>query len=242
MNPEISIVHPSRMRPELAAKTYDHWVSQMSGKHTFEYIVSIDKNDPLAEEYVKIFKYRSVTLIQNDNRSLVDASNRGAEITNGKIIILVSDDFLCFQNWDEELIKAFDNHECIVLKTWDGIQKWIVTLPIMDRAYYTRAGFFYNPEYLHMFADTEMTHKADIEGKLVFRNDLSFIHAHYTTNMNRRDQVNERADKTWVQGEAVYLRRVRENFGLPASEIVRGISHHGKASENWINNKLKTIK
>lgn len=94
----------------------------------------------------------------------------------------------------------------------------------MDRVYYDRFGYIYYPEYKHMFADTEFTHVADSMHKIITREDLRFPHRHYSVTKQKPDEISKKADLTWNQGKELYLRRVRERFGLPKNIDVMNIS------------------
>lgn len=230
----ISIVHPSRSRPEKAFSVFIHWTGTAHEK--IEYILSIDSDDPELNQYLNLFEnnqWDDVSILISDNSCCVQAVNAGAKKTTGDIIVVVSDDFKAFPNWDIKLKEAFKGDTDVVLKTDDGIQRYIVTLPILDRAYYERVGFVYHPDFRHMFADTYMTHRADAEGKLLFRPDLLFKHEHYSTKATKKDALNERNDKTWEQGEEVYLREVRNGFG--AGIDIWNIRDRGM--KNWLKSK-----
>lgn len=234
----ITIIHPSRSRPAKAYETMYHWISNCSKSHTIEYILSVDSTDPQLNEYIKTFQ-GLCRIVVSDNRNLVDATNKGAKLSTGEIMVLVSDDFECHQDWDVSLVNAFKDRKCCVLKTFDGIQKWIVTLPIMDREYYLAQGYFYFPEYTHMFCDTDMTHKADIEKKLLMRNDILFRHAHYSVGGMAKDAVNIKADSTWAQGERVYLQRVKEKFGIADNSVdVMNLNNEAGPHRDWLKSKL----
>ena len=99
------------------------------------------------------------------------------------------------------------------MKTWDGTQGWIITLPIMDRTYYNRFGYIYYPEYLHMFCDTELTAVADLTARKI-TSDLKFMHNHYSVTGTGMDEISQRADRTWQQGERLFIDRYKFNFGL----------------------------
>jgi len=150
--------------------------------------------------------------------------------------MVASDDFDEWpKGWDTLIHEAFRGYKCKMLKTNDGSQGWIATLPIMDRALYERLGYIYNPEYLHMFCDTDLSSVCDLMDCTIYRLDIMFRHNHYT-KLKNKDSINERNDATWNQGEAIYLRRWRENFGLTKTEIVGKIkdTHH----KEWVRRKL----
>jgi glycosyltransferase involved in cell wall biosynthesis len=233
---KISIIHPSRNRPKQAFETASHWLSNVSSNFNLsEYILSVDNDDKYLEEYKQYFD-KKFKIVISDNQSLVEAANSGAKECSGNILVLVSDDFECYQGWDVDLVNHYTQNKNNVLKTNDGIEEWIVTLPIMDKEYYNNCGYIYYPEYKHMFCDTEMTHRAELEKKLFRRMDLTFKHKHYTTGDTKKDEINEKANLTWEYGEKIYLDRVKKCFGI---ENVNYLDISSTSAINWIKNKIK---
>ncbi len=231
----ITVIHPSRSRSELAAKTIDKWISRAGTQ--VEYIMSVDINDPDLDSYKLLSDHSDISLCIADNSNAVQAVNEAAKFATGDILVVASDDFDCPIDWAFEIMKATHGKEDFVLKTFDGAQKWIVTLPIMDRIYYERYGYIYNPIFQHLFCDTELTHIAELTGKLIIRNDIEFTHHHeLTSNSKNPDEVTKKANATWSEGERIYLNRVRENFGI-AGVNARKCSH--LPHQNWLNNKLR---
>lgn len=204
---KISLIHPSRQRPKMALDTANHWLD--NSEDDFEYILSLDNDD--LSPYNNPFD-DSLT-IRNNNKYAVDAINNAAKVATGDILIVISDDFQCPVHWDDQIKEATEGKSDWIAKTFDGIQKWIITLPIMDRAYYNRFGYIYYPEYLHMFCDTELTCVADLTGRKI-NLDIPFTHNHYSTGKTVRDEVSIRADATWDQGEKLFVERAKRNFDL----------------------------
>lgn len=209
----ISLIHPSRGRPEKAKATFDLWMGNASGKNDIEYIMSVDLSDPKIKEYQRLSNQMPGTKWAiSDNRNLVEAANAGAIHCKGNLLILISDDFECPKNWDEIILKAVKNKSDFVLKTADGLQPELVTLPIMDRVYYERQGYIFYPGYQHMFADDDLTVKAKSEGKLIARKDIVFKHRHHVTGATEKDDINLKAELTWDQGKELYSKRLQNNF------------------------------
>ncbi len=215
----ITCIHPSRQRPYQAFDTCMAWLTKAVDK-PIQYILSLDTDDPQLEEYARVFNQLSgwVRVLINSNRTIVDAVNIGAKKATGDLFAVVSDDFACPDNWDVELKKVVGKKTDYVIRTQDGTGSWLITLPILSKAYYQREGFIYNPEYKHLFCDTEYTHKAILMGRVI-ETDLLFPHNHYTTKRTKKDAVNDRANLTWEQGKRVYLDAVRNNFGLKPDQI-----------------------
>lgn len=222
----ISIIHPSRSRPKQAFETARKWLDNAGCD--VEYILSVDGDDPFGLEYFTrngaIGRY-----LCSDNKSAIDAINKAAAVSTGNILIQIADDFDCPPLWGQEIIDLTKGLTDWVLKTQDGIQEWIITLPIMDRAYYNRFSYIYYPEYKHMFCDTEMSCVADLLGRRL-TSDLMFKH----NNGDFNDDVRKKSNSTWEQGEKLFLSRYRNNFGL--------INPPGKITNqnyiNWAKSKL----
>lgn len=225
----ISLIHPSRGRAKQAFEMASRWLEWSAC--TVEYILSVDNDDQQLKEYNELFKDHIILIGQN--RSAIDAINCAANISTSKIIVVMSDDFDCPIYWGYNLYEHTKEKSNWIAKTSDGIQKWIITLPIMDREYYNSFGYVYYPEYKHMFCDTEMTCVADLTGRKI-NLPMEFIHDHYSNGNRPKDAINERADKTWEQGEKLFIERYKNNFGL--------IDPPGKIQSpeylNWIKGKL----
>lgn len=213
----ISLIHPSRGRPDQSSKTIHKWLNSAADIHNLELLVSCDKNDPHLADYKDIYSktiFKVNPVVTNQNRSAIDAINFAAQLSEGDLLVVVSDDTDCMPGWDTAILKEVEGKTDWILKTQDGIQPWIITMPVMDRAYYNRFGYIYYPEYEHLFCDTELTCVADITGRKITSN-LMFPHKHYSVTKEKPDDLHKRNDATWRQGEELFLKRYDMNFGLP---------------------------
>jgi hypothetical protein len=201
---KITIIHPSRSRAAIANQIRTTWLNKADG--LVEYIFSLDYDDVQSTLY-------DGHCIYNNNRSAIDAINRCAEIASGDLFVVVSDDFDCPNHWDSLLINELQNKSDYCVKTQDGLQPTLMTLPIMDRVYYERFGYIYHPDFLHMFVDQEMTAVAHMLGKAITL-PLVFPHNHYTTGKFERDAITLRNNATWQQGEKVFNEHLKTNFGI----------------------------
>lgn len=228
-----TILHPSRSRPEKSFRCISDWINK-AGLPVHEVIVSLDRDDPRLGDYYRLYKQDDkILILEQPNRSAVDAVNKAATVATGDVFIVVSDDFECPQNWAVLLTKVLKGKRDFVLKVFDGVQNYIVTLPILDTVYYKRFGYIYNSCYLHMFSDTEFTHVADVLRRLIIRNDITFKHNHYSVTKEKRDEVTVRADNTFNPGREIYLERVRNRFGLGNVDVMR-LSPEGAAHLQWL--------
>lgn len=228
----ISIILPSRSRPQRAQETARKWLENVGAD--CEFILSIDFDDPMKKEYYNSFFLQS-RIVCESNRSAIDAINNAMKVATGNIIIQISEDFDCPPLWGKKILEATQGKEDWILKTQDGIQPWMITLPIMDRKYYNRFGYIYHPDYLHMFCDTELSCVADLTGRRI-TSDILFPHNHYSTGKTRKDSVSEKADLTWNQGQKLFKERYRKNFDLKLCDLKGRIKNEGMI--NYINNSL----
>lgn len=205
----ISVIHPSRGRPEQAYATYQKWAAEADGE--FEYILSIDEDDEKGGEYWNLFIIENICI--SANGTAIKAINYAASIATGDLLVIISDDFSCQPHWDTLLLAELSGKSDFVLKTVDGIQSVLVTLPIMDRVWYERYGYVYNPEYLHLGCDVELTACAIMQGKLLY-SSLLFEHLHYSTGKSPKDAINEKNDLTYAHGDEVLARHKGEGFGI----------------------------
>lgn len=227
-----TIIHPSRSRAIKSYNSVCNWMRHYSGRiENLELIVSLDEDDPQLTMYLE--RYLSSDVIVNKNKSCVEAINKAAQKATGQILIVASDDTDMTPSWNKDIMEVIEGKIDWILKTQDGIQPWLITMPVLDRAYYNRFGYIYHPDYLHMFCDTELTCVADITGRKITSN-LLFPHKHYSVTKEQPDAINKKADATWAQGEKLFLERYKRNFDLP-----KGGKIQDKGMIDWLQRKVR---
>lgn len=209
----ISLLHPSRGRASKAKQTYLDWLRK-SGMGDSEYILSLDNSEPDKLAYIN----NDVNFIVNDNKSVVEATNRAAEKSQGDILLYLSDDFGCPENWCELISKEFEGvTNPMLLKVDDCLQPFnirVLTIPIMNRALYERLGYFWNPEYKSMFVDQDLYEVCAKNGWLKFAPHLKFPHNHHSVGKAQNDETYKRSEANWNQGQEVFRRRQRQGFPI----------------------------
>lgn len=213
MQYNISIVHPSRARVKQATQTIENWLGKADNPDQIEYMLSVDFNDPSLRAYERLSEQKSIKIHVANNKSAIEAINRATRKTKGNLIIVVSDDFLCEKGWDTKLLKELNSKEDFIVKTRDGIQPTLITLPIMDRKYYDRFGYVYEKGYNHLFSDQEMTAVGHMLGRVI-NSELFFEHIHYSTGKFEKDAISVKNDKSWSQGKKHFNTRLKTNFGI----------------------------
>lgn len=212
---KISLLHPSRGRPDQASKTLGYWLDEI-GPVQWEYILSCDSDDPALSAYNPYKGAQNMRQIVNDNKNVVQATNVAAKISSGDILIYLSDDFDCPDNWGELVLKEFENeNRPLLIKVDDCLQRFdasVLTIPIMNRALYERLGYFWHPAYKSMFVDEDLYWTARNLGALKFCPHLKFPHEHHSIGKAQNDETYRRSEANWNQGKEVFARRKAQKF------------------------------
>jgi len=205
------------MRPKMAMDAYILWLDRFSGTHQIEYFLSVDHDDPRRYDYVERFKNTGVTVVINQNRSLVDAVNNAAKLITGDCIVVVSDDFECPDDWDILLSMFVATVETPLysLQVNDGYShpERLTTIPIISKDLYKRLGYVYNPLYFSMWVDNDLYETCDKMGVLV-NVPVLFQHKHWANNKRTKDQTDIRhsSDSAFEQGRKIFEQRKLEGF------------------------------
>lgn len=219
----ISLIHPSRGRPVKSFQNSLEWITK-AGCET-ELIVAIDLDDPEGPEYVKQYEWwrhrdiQRVTLVKEDHGSVVRATNMAASISQGDILLYLSDDFKCFDGWGKRIIEEFEqfekHHQPALLKVDDMLQPFhvaVLTIPIMNRELYNRLGYFWHPGYKSMFCDEHLYWRAKKLNALYFAPDIKFEHAHVSVGKCQDDETYRRSSANWNQGKAMFAMHKKADF------------------------------
>lgn len=217
----ISLIHPSRGRPQKAKSAYDYWMSRAAHPENIEHILSLDFSDPTNEQYEigadgrhESFGENSKTIIDH-NDCVVEATNQAARIAKGDVLVYMSDDFVAPEGWDEKILSGMPKDRPSLLKVNDNLQpfeKDVLTIPIMNRLLYDRLGYFWNPIFRSMFVDQDLYHVCKNNNWMAFAPDLIFPHEHYSIGKADRDSTYIRSDQNWDSGKMTYMKRQMEGF------------------------------
>jgi len=210
----ISLIHPSRGR---AKKPHANTIERIrKAGCDVECIVSIDADDPTWNEYVKTYYPYTVNI--NNNKSVVEATNVAAKRAKGDILVYLSDDFKCPDNWGVKITSEFVGvKKPKLLKVDDCLQRFsvpVLTIPIMNRLLYDRLGYFWHPEYRSMFVDEDLYWTATKLGALKMAPQLKFQHEHVSIGKAENDETYRRSAANWDQGKKLFAQRKAMNFPL----------------------------
>lgn len=222
---KISIIHPSRGRPKMAIETARKWIKNASGKHEFDYVLSLDNDDIKLSEYYQKFNSFGATFTVRNNNNVVDAMNAGAKIAHGEILVCISDDFDCEPGWDEFIVSQLDIEKEQALKVNDCYTEpsnLILTMPVMTKKLYDKLGFVYYPEYSGMFADNDLAEMCSTMNVLKVNYEKKFEHLHWLFGKTERDETSYRHDNPegWKLGDGLIQKRRANNFGVEKNPLL----------------------
>lgn len=202
----ITLIHPSRNRPEMAHKQYKNWIAKSTGVIEIEHILSIDLDEPQADKYKELFTDSLIVQTNPSDGYVVGATNEGAKYATGDILIYFSDDFDCPQHWDFYVTQRLKDKVLTALHVEDDYSHFrnLFTIPIITRDLYDKWGFFWHPDFKSMFCDNFMWEQVKREGKILKAKDLIFTHHHHDLKRAEKDETYTRSGAQYHAGRDVF--------------------------------------
>lgn len=212
----ISLIHPSRGRAQKSFENSKEWIDKAGCE--VELIVSIDSDDSGYYGAYEAHHIHRVRILQNNNTSVVEATNRAAKEAKGDILLYLSDDFKCPDNWGALVQKEFDGEDRpLLIKVDDCLQPFgvaVLTIPIMNRKLYEKLGYFWHPGYKSMFVDEDLYWTCNKLGAMKNAEHLKFPHHHVSIGKAQDDETYRNSAKNWDSGKAFFQSRKAAGFQL----------------------------
>jgi hypothetical protein len=213
----ISIVHPTRGRPEQAARVRKAWLDAAADPERIEYIFAFSEDDEETRGTLHRFRHALSPAGHLDQvgGTLVQNCNAGTRASTGHIILTVQDDLHCPLHWDKQIEEALAGklNQPAALQIRDGYRTddllitFCVTRPTLDLFGFD--GGMVCPEYRGVFCDNDYTRLVQKHGILV-PSDITLRHEHPAWNpavpMDATYAV-ENSDAGYAFGNEVYRRR-----------------------------------
>jgi len=220
--PIFSICYATRRSWCIKAVVED-WLQKAKNRKAVEFVIGVDANDMAsvheAQELSRHLVNTFVVIQNHEPFNAVKAWNAAAKATKGKVLIVISDDFVPPQNWDSDLIAIKSNwiNERWVVRVNDcnnSAQNKPITLPIITRARYEELGYVYWPEYESTFCDTDLTEHAKLDNIVLDARTLLFEHIHPTCLKRKSDSVDSvhSSHERWLSGKSLYESRLANGF------------------------------
>lgn len=217
----ISILCPSRGRPELAQRMIKTINDTASDVKNIEIKLYLNDDDTRLERYKELIKEKYYTI--GPNQSPAYSWNLLAEQAKHDILFLAGDDIMFkTPNWDVKIKECFDVYEdriCMVVP-WDGKTKdWQKELPNQPRVHVPQGirigsphfavhrnwqkalGYFVPPFFWHFYVDTYTQKVANHLDRLIFLPEVQVkakkIFDDTANNVRKFLNIHNREDYVW---------------------------------------------
>ncbi len=189
-----SLLYTSR-RAKLIEPTIDRWLGNSGATEDVEVVVAVDEDDEESRQILDCLPSWVVKVVSPMPGNCVKGWNAAAAASTGKVLIAISDDFDCPQNWVSLLKEVADpgweDSDCCVMVS-DGClngEALMCTLGIITRKRFERFGYFWYPGYESMYVDNDMAERAAMDGAMINATHLVFKHHHYARGGRGKDKV-----------------------------------------------------
>lgn len=161
-------------------------------------------------------EYKNISLDYDVSNNKIHAINRGFFGSwDWDILILMSDDMEFIKpGFDLQIINDVRMYGPDILLHYPDQKAGhaLITMAIMDREYYNRTGYIYNPVYKSFFCDNEQMEVAKKLGRYKFIKSRLFNHNHYSFGAGIKDAQYERDLLTWKEDKEMFAKRKAEGF------------------------------
>lgn len=227
-SPKLLIKIPTRSRPAKFFDTLDKHYKFLSRKVPYHFLISCDSDDPTMNnpQIIKQLKsYPNLSFSFEKGSCKVAAYNR--DIHSGlpfDILLLSSDDMIpACVGYDKIIVDAmlenfpdFDG----VLNFHDGnVGGQLNTLPVIGKKFFDRFGFAYNPAYLSLFCDEELTVISRMLGKEKVIDTIILKHMHPSYKHASWDDLYKRNQALFNRDKQVFIKRQQKNFDFDRDAI-----------------------
>lgn len=162
-------------------------VQNMTG-HDYEVLVTVDEDCP--QDFIAFFESMDWIVDKGSFQNKVQAINSGniADLEWDILINLSDDQRFTQRGFDDIIRKEFDRRD-LFLHIPDGNRIDFSTMSIMDRDYYERDGFVYDPRFESLCCDVWATLLAQKRNCYKFANLKVMTHLHPSYGTAKNDHI-----------------------------------------------------
>lgn len=214
----------SRSRPKKFIQTLENIYSNIKSKD-FLILASLDQDDTSMyneEMFNSIRLYKNLMVCWGLSNNKIHAINRDLEMCqNFDILINMSDDMLFIEKGfdtiiEEQMNKHFPSGDCLLHFPDQNQGSNCMTMSIMDKKYFNRFGYIYNPEYESLECDVEAMEVGKRLGRYKYIDRVIFYHYHPSFGQAKYDEQYLKTESYAVRlkDKETYNRRMINNFYL----------------------------
>jgi glycosyltransferase involved in cell wall biosynthesis len=203
----ISILCPSRGRPELAKRMIDSALARAGA--VIEILLYINDDDPKLNQYIEIIDHQH--LIVGPDRSPAYSWNRLAELAKHDILFLMGDDaWFETENWAIEIVKVFDQYPDKIVFAFPSVEglEWRGGRLTADHCphfclhknWINTLGYFIPPHFWHWYIDTWFRDIAKMIGRFhgIKHVSVPLLVDYEDETDSRKDRLSNRERDHWL--------------------------------------------
>ena len=212
----VSVLHPTR-RPQRALSVRSDWMAKSADPSAIEWIFGVDEggpDDPGLQPRVTVPP--PTWDVRREGGTFCLAMNLLAKASTGQILFQMADDWSGPAGWDKWIRDSLGDvlHLPRLLTIVDhpsrpkGFDH--CCFPCITRPMPERNGWFYWPEYRHVFTDTDLSDRTRKDGERVdVPQPHGFFHDHPVLTGARVDEVYQigNSQAAYAHGEKIYQGR-----------------------------------
>lgn len=210
---KILFKYATRSRPELFKRGIESIINNVASDN-YHILVTVDHDDDSMDSsdvlgWIENLKeFNKIEFDWGDSDNKIHAINRGVEkVKDWDLLINFSDDMIFTQKgFDDVIRRAFTEKDLCVHfpDQYQGVN--CMTMSMMDRAYYDRDKFIYNPIFESLWCDVVAQEVAQIRGRYKFVNEQFIVHLHPSLGYVEYDEQAKRTEGTREDGWAIRKR------------------------------------
>lgn len=184
----------------------------------YQVALKVDRNDPTLRKYLSK-AYPEILLFIGQSESKVHAINRDIPLYDWDIIVNTSDDILWRLGAGREITNNYESDTFLHFpepyaesQAAKRKKESICVCSIMDRVYFDRFGYIYNPEYKSLYADNEATEVSKTLGRYKFVDKVIFEHLHPAAGKAVKDQQYKLTESFGTVDKRTFLTRKEKGF------------------------------
>jgi len=221
--------YPSRSRPAKFMHILEKYYNMLSGKHDFEFRITMDSNDDtMNNETIKSYlnSKKNLKYFYGNSRSKIEAINANMEDAQFDILLLISDDMMpMVQGYDDVIVyhmqKNFPDLDG-ALHFNDGLQgKNLNSLSIMGKKMYDNFGYIYHPDYMSLWSDNEFMEVTSKMNKVVYVDQVIIKHV-WEGYGHIADALYKKNEK-WFNRDK-YIFDKRKMAGFPKESVITDVN------------------
>lgn len=182
----ISILCPTRKRPQNVLRLVDSALGTASERDALEFVFYVDEDD---QTFPFGLTHGSVKIVMGPRILLSEMWNVCEKSSSGEVLMLCGDDII-FRTpaWDEQILAAFPSDGIGLVYGDDGIQHaGMATHGFLHRNWVDTVGYFVPPYFSSDFNDLWLTEVARAIGRLIYLPDVYTEHMHFCNGKGELD-------------------------------------------------------